>query len=1312
MTTYIKDLIELPDQVRRGDFVLRLTEGVTKPQETVETYVVTPQLVRSFDDALGLIRSAVEGSTSKAAYLHGSFGSGKSHFMAILYLLLHHNAAVRSVSELAPVIEKHNAWIQGKKFLLITYYMIGAKDMESKILGEYVRQIEHLHPGTSIPGVYRSEALFRDAEALRADMGDEQFFAKLNKGGAGSSASGWGEIAAGWGPESFEAAITASPKSEERVRLVGDLVEKFYTYAKSGDSEFVDLDSGLSIISKHAKSLGYDGLILFLDELILWLASRAADVEFVTREGQKLIKLVESQTSDRPTPIISFVARQRDLRELVGDNLTGAGIVSFSDTLKHWEARFATIKLEDRNLPAIAEKRILKPKSEAARQQLDEAFRQTQQIQKEVLDVLLTSHSDPAAFRKVYPFSPALIDTLVDVSSLLQRERTALKIMLQLLVAQKDRLKLGDIVPVGDLFDAVAEGDEAFSDVMRVHFENAKKLYQQKLRPILERDHGMTFEQASLLNPDDPLVAALRNDDRLAKTLLLSALAPNVESLRGLTASRLAALNHGTIKSPIPGREGSIVLGKCRRWAAEIGQIKIGDEPTNPTISVQLTGVDTESILEQAQTVNNRGNQILKIKELLFGQLGIPQEDQLFVQYDFKWRATKRSCEVLVSNVRELTDESMEARGDDWKVIIDYPFDEGHGPRDDISKIETYKAKQKPPSRTILWMSSFLSRKAQKDLGTLVVLDHILTGERFGSYVTHLAPVDRQAAKTLLDNQRSQLRQQLIQCLESAYQATNPVQGALDTAHELTVSEHFQTLDPTFDVQPPVGANLQQAFQHLLGQALKHQFSAHPSFEDETNLGLAALKRVLAEVERATETADGRIAVDQPKRRELRQIANPLKLGEMHETHFLLGQHWKTHFLRKHAGLGGSMTVSKMRRWTDEPQGMGLPREVQNLIILAFALQTNRSFFLHGGPMQPTIENTADELELREQKLPSQADWEKARSRADAIFGRTSSPLLNAANMAKLIGDVQTEVTAHKDSCGQLVVRLKQLVPQLGTAGVTPTRLKTAQTTKSIVDALSQCEGEAFLSAMVGAEIFSSDQAMGTSFKKAGDVVDALSRVNWELLEAVLRLTDDRKTAAEAVWTSVKDAFHRDELAVAIGPALADAQSRAVKLLADVPKPVPAPTPGGPTQVTTAPTGPGKGTPTTATPSATYQKKYAHLDSDEAEVADFYKSDANALERNRQLVEQLKKLYGASQIAGDSVPNSLPAEKVREALEVHHIRPLSKGGADARSNMIVVSPTLHTLIHLDEKCTIDLAKHQIILFGVTITLRVDPGHNG
>ena len=45
MATVIKDLLNLPEQVNRGDFVLRLTEGVSRPAATIDEYVVTPQLV-------------------------------------------------------------------------------------------------------------------------------------------------------------------------------------------------------------------------------------------------------------------------------------------------------------------------------------------------------------------------------------------------------------------------------------------------------------------------------------------------------------------------------------------------------------------------------------------------------------------------------------------------------------------------------------------------------------------------------------------------------------------------------------------------------------------------------------------------------------------------------------------------------------------------------------------------------------------------------------------------------------------------------------------------------------------------------------------------------------------------------------------------------------------------------------------------------------------------------------------------------------------------------------------------------------------
>jgi chromosomal replication initiation ATPase DnaA len=95
--TLIKDLIEIPEHVQRGDFVLRLSEGVTRADETLRDYVVTPELRACFENALSFIRSALRDRTSKASYLHGSFGSGKSHFMAILHLILQGNTAARSI---------------------------------------------------------------------------------------------------------------------------------------------------------------------------------------------------------------------------------------------------------------------------------------------------------------------------------------------------------------------------------------------------------------------------------------------------------------------------------------------------------------------------------------------------------------------------------------------------------------------------------------------------------------------------------------------------------------------------------------------------------------------------------------------------------------------------------------------------------------------------------------------------------------------------------------------------------------------------------------------------------------------------------------------------------------------------------------------------------------------------------------------------------------------------------------------------------------------------------------------------------------
>ena len=48
--------------------------------------------------------------------------------------------------------------------------------------------------------------------------------------------------------------------------------------------------------------------------------------------------------------------------------------------------------------------------------------------------------ADRQAFRRTYPFSPALVSTLRTLASAMQRDRTALKVMQQLLVDQRDHL--------------------------------------------------------------------------------------------------------------------------------------------------------------------------------------------------------------------------------------------------------------------------------------------------------------------------------------------------------------------------------------------------------------------------------------------------------------------------------------------------------------------------------------------------------------------------------------------------------------------------------------------------------------------------------------------------------------------------------------------------------------------------------------------------------------------------------------------------------------------------------------------------------
>ncbi|QGN48446.1 phage resistance protein [Micromonospora sp. WMMC415] len=1163
----LREFIDIPERTSTSDFVLKLADSVADADATLRDYVVTDRLLGNFDEALGLIRSAVEGHASKAAYLHGSFGSGKSHFMAVLHALLRGEAAARGRDEFAPLVAKHSVWLDGRRFLLVPYHLLDARSLEQRVLGGYVDRVRALHPEAPIPAVHRTDSLLEQAALLRAKIGDERFIAGLPGGDVEDE---WGETEAFWTSERLDAAFAGAYSDELRRKLVNDLLTSwnvgFFSNAREDAEAFISLDRGLTEISRHAKELGYHGLILFLDELILWLANSIGDQQFVSREIQKITNFVEGGDTRRPIPVISFIARQRDLRELVGEEVTGANELSYQDTLNLASGRFDVIKLEDRNLPEIARRRLLKPRDTTAAAAIGRAFDATTKVRREVFDTLLGTDSgsgaDVDAFRSTYPFSPAFISTLVHVSSALQRSRTALKLMRQLLVDRRDTLRLGQLVPLGDLYDVISSGgDQPFTEKLKAEFEMAQKLYDLKLRPHLLGQYGLTDEDLDAARRGEALPAetagrirAFTGDDRLIKTLLLAALAPSVPALRNLTARRLSALNHGSITSPIPGGEVAQVSRKLADWAGQFAEIRIG-EGDDPVVSLELVGVDVDSVLATAKHYDNEGARKHMVQRLLWQQLGVQWSDSFFAEAGLTWRGSRRVIELVYGNVRDPNDIRDDAfhpnDPDGWRLIIDYPFDDGsHGPADDRQRVQDLVGRM--PARTVCWIPAALTVERLTELGKLVIIDKLLEGQRFDSHAEHLNPDDRRRAHAALTNQRSALLAKMNGILRQAYglagkQASDVVLG---------FDDHLQSLTRALEPKLPMGAAFNDALRTLADQMLSQQFPAHPDFDPDRKgdpVRLADLKVVLDHVRRAVESPEGRVEVERVHRQTVRRIANPLGLGTMHEANFVIGGEWVQHFQHKAAteGITGELRVADLVGWMDAPKARGLDPIVAQLVVATFAEQTDRAFYLHGSPIVPapdlgkiTLDHT-----LREERLPSETDWDLARARAAAIFGFQPLALRRGRLVALFGRELMTQAGRHRHGAADLVARLEQHADWLRLSQESG-RLATARAAADLLRRLADAPSpKDAVERLAGADLTGPADRTGKSISSAAQVSAALAAAPWDTFEIVAGLPEPYAAEAAAILADLRRIAQADELTAPLAPALRRAQADATTLL-------------------------------------------------------------------------------------------------------------------------------------------------------------------
>src|SRR5699024_7966157 len=239
----------------------------------------------------------------------------------------------------------------------------------------------------------------------------------------------------------------------------------------------------------------------------LWLAFEMQNQGSLGREPQKLTKLVEGNYGRLSVPLVSIIARQMELQQWFADSgVSGSQQKALDDAFRHLSGRFRVIELGVDNLAHVAAKRLLTPKDEAAARAIEDAFSGIDRAEG-VWDVLLdgvnTDENHRGAseqqFRLTYPFSPALVSTLRTLSGVMQRDRTALKVMQQMLVERRDTMTIDEVIPVGDAYEHIVSGnDRSVLDPRRAAlFRRADEIFGEKLQPLLLANSGLSEHDLS-----------------------------------------------------------------------------------------------------------------------------------------------------------------------------------------------------------------------------------------------------------------------------------------------------------------------------------------------------------------------------------------------------------------------------------------------------------------------------------------------------------------------------------------------------------------------------------------------------------------------------------------------------------------------------------------------------------------------------------------------------------------------------------------------------------------------------------------------
>lgn len=932
-----------PQDIRAMNFVVRLKEadpGSDEVRQLVKDYVVTPVVERELPKILEDMKQVYDRGEEYGRFLHGSFGSGKSHLMTMLGLLLE-NAAPAWDKFRTCFKTSHESWLGQARLLVVRIHMLSVRGKSTgldRVVYEGFNDALKKR-GKQTFEFLNVERVFDEARREADEYGD-LVWKKLELANIVGGREEFEQIAAGpaRGRESFARAW---------------LSYKGRDPGEAGiDPRWSD---GLKRMAEHAKGQGFGGIVLMIDEFLLWLAEKSA-AEFAT-EINNLNVIVDHNTGQRALPIFVFVARQRNLKEFFPDLVDEAKI---HEHLDHHAKRFEETRLQDVELRHVVKGRVLHPHDPAAVQAV---VAQLEERHKKVLPVLM-GESGIEYLRDVYPFHPALIEMLVDVTSLMQRERSALRLLYELLVIHYPDLPLGEFLPVGSAFAAIfpEAGVEASKKVELM--QEIHQQYYMRLAPAMAR---MVEEQGSDFNPE-----RRRALDQIVKTVLLAEVSPRLKQ-SGLTIERLVQLNEVDV-------EGETFRGKVRvaetdllSLAQKVPDLQIAGTGKVAIVRYILGRVSLTEVLARARSKVDNPTARFKVywaalKDALglTGQKGF-EEGGNEGDWELTWRRTRRRGRIKLGNVREMTNEDFEPPPGTFKLLVDYPWDEpGHSVDED--RMRAGNARKKLGNRyTACWLPRHLSPTELDVLTELAAVRYLQSD----------------AGQTeLLETHSKGDRSKLI---EQANIRENTLKGQLkDLLVEVYVRHgEFQALISDVDSARPK-ETLAENLEHIATLLMDRRYPQHPHFGAEPRK--ADLEALLGWMVQASTEANASVAYDEQAGKALKTLGQPLELVNLGQTKASL--RLDSRYIKEVLQRVDQDTVA----WTPIAEHLRdtygfLPQVVD--LFLCFICQRDHRALAEGtsDPVETQIGMpVATRLRLQRGQLVSHTQWPRLRELGHQLF--------------------------------------------------------------------------------------------------------------------------------------------------------------------------------------------------------------------------------------------------------------------------------------------------------------------------------------